>query len=249
MKINADILQILSTLETDGPNARIVGQLNRKFYLAVDKILQAAGGKWNRKAKAHVFAGDAAEILDPIITCGEVTTSRELGFFVTPSPVIQILMDLADIKADDVVLEPSAGTGALVDAIIATGASVTMVEYDMNRRQVLRDKYPHVPLVQVPDFLDTIPTFEFTKVVMNPPFTRVGKGDHLDHVQHAFRFLKPGGRLVTVLPSSIIFRQDKRYKAFRAWYECYNGVVQDLPSQSFHMSGTDVNTVVLSMVA
>ena len=33
------------------------GQLDRKLYTAVNKVLADFGGKWNRKLQVHVFDG------------------------------------------------------------------------------------------------------------------------------------------------------------------------------------------------
>ena len=45
--------------ERDGKIAGvIVQQLDRNDYVKVNKALEALGGKWNRKAKAHLFDED-----------------------------------------------------------------------------------------------------------------------------------------------------------------------------------------------
>ena len=81
---------------------------------------------------------------------------------------------------------------------------------------------------------------------MNPPFCKVGLGDHLDHVQRAYDMLVPDGVLVSVLPASVTFRQDRRYAGFRDWVLA-NGEITPLPANSFKASGTNVNTVVVKM--
>jgi 16S rRNA G1207 methylase RsmC len=103
------------------------------------------------------------------------------------------------------------------------------------------------------DFLDV--SFEpvaeknkFDRVVMNPPFLKVGKGDQLDHVQHALKMLKRGGELASIMSAGVEFRQDKRYVAFRDWVYSHAGTIERLPSRSFHASGTDVETVVVRVV-
>jgi hypothetical protein len=47
----------------------------------------------------------------------------------------------------------------------------------------------------------------------------------VNHVRHAFRMLKPGGRLVAVLTEIVLRRTD----ALRKWLEAVGGEIEDLP--------------------
>jgi len=247
MKIKEETLAILSKLEFEGNHARIVEQLDRKTYVAVNKVLMAAGGKWNRKAKAHVFPFDAAETIDNVILTGEVTTNREIGFFPTPTKIAKDLVAMGGVEEGDVVLEPSAGTGMIIDALLEVGAQVNAVEVDVAMQQQLREKYGSDIRFLSEDFMTCPPDFPCDKVIMNPPFAKTKGHDCLDHVQHAWGFLREGGTLVSVLPSGVEFRQDKRHVAFRAWVEEKGGEMTSLPALSFRPSGTDVSTLVLRM--
>jgi len=52
-----DVLAILSAADVDDTLLTMnSGQLDRKMYLAVNKVLEMMGGKWNRKQKGHVFS-------------------------------------------------------------------------------------------------------------------------------------------------------------------------------------------------
>lgn len=260
MKLDQDILRILSGLQIDGVNVKITEQLDRKLYVKVNEVLETLGGKWSKKQKAHVFAENPQASLDEVIDFGELETSREKqkadGFFETPPDLARKLVEMADVQTWHFVLEPSAGKGAIVRAALELGANVTAVERSLSRRDHLRLLYPTMdvlPFVEVwafDDFMDVNPeaVHGFPRVVMNPPFLKSGKGDHLDHVQHAFKFLYPGGVLVSVLPSSVEFRQDKRYVGFRLWVEHNMGEFTKLPAGSFKSSGTMVNAVVLRLV-
>lgn len=248
MNINPEVLGVISQLALERAtdqsyHVKITTQLDRKMYGKVNDVLEAIGGKWNRYAKAHVFPIDPTARIDGVIDTGTVDTGPELGWFPTPVDLAQTLVTMAGVKNGDHALEPSAGKGAIVLALQAAGARVTACEYDMERQGHLlehvlksRDK-----LVSVRDFLD-MRRGAFQAVVMNPPFCKVGRGDHLDHVRHAFGMLVPGGTLVSVVPSSVEFRKDRRHADFRAWIAELGGEIGSLPAGSFKESKTGVNT-------
>lgn len=255
MQIAISTLAALSTVEIEGTHVRITHQLERTLYVKVNTVLEALGGKWNRKAKAHVFPTDARSLLERAITAGEVTTNADLGFFETPLALAKQLVDLAEIEPTHVVLEPSAGAGRLVDEIQSHGAYVVAVEYDdarragLNlRRRMTHDWMTCVHVDHVADFMDFDPIEPFDRVVMNPPFCKVGKGDHIDHVRHAFEALVPGGVLVSVLPAGVQFRGDRRHTEFRAWCLEHATLIEPLPDDSFVESGTGVRTCVVKLV-
>lgn len=125
MRIDDDVLTVLSRAEINGQALILTGQLDRKMYERTNKVLEAAGGKWNRKAKAHLFDGDAANRVDEIILTGEVDIPKdEFNFFPSPPAVVARLMELAGIRFGMKVLEPNAGKGAIAYACAAAGAVV-----------------------------------------------------------------------------------------------------------------------------
>lgn len=258
MQISNEVLAVLSTLTIDGLNVKIEQQLDRKLYTKVNEVLEACGGKWNRKAKAHVFPCDAYLRIEEAIVTGEVQTHKDIGFFPTPPALAKRLVAMADVRPGMTALEPSAGTGRIVEALLAAGARVTIVERDVKMLNDLIAKVrcmgKEVFYATVDDFMDYRPSHcvtpelkgPFDRVVMNPPFLRSGLGDHLDHVRHAYGMLAPKGVLVSVLPAGVTFRGDARYKEFRRWATTH-GDVKELPDGSFEESGTSVRTVVVRL--
>lgn len=264
MKISQDVLAVISSLEIHPPVRPLAGyavkmrKLERKLYLDVNKVLEALGGKWERSAQSHIFDGDPTARIELVLVTGEVTTAKDIGFFPTPVALARQLVEMAEVRPGMTCLEPSAGTGRIVDALLAVGASVVAIERDDKMRQALTNRamdqpFPHQLWVASleRDFMHaTLAQNHFDRVVMNPPFIKCGEGDHIDHVRHAFGMLKPGGILVAVLPAGVWFRQDKRHAAFRAWLEDSNHIygLNSLPEGSFKESGTMVNTYVLKVV-
>jgi predicted RNA methylase len=242
MKVSPDVLQVLDQAHTDGPRLVLTGTLDRKLYLDTAKVLEAAGGKWNRKAKAHLFDGDAADAIETVILTGEVTsTKQQFGYFPTPAPIVQQLLDHAQIKPGMRVLEPSAGRGAIALAAVRAGAVVDCVEIQPEHGNALAAHRERNITIITADFLTTDPRPVYDRVVMNPPFARQAD---IAHVKHAWQALKPGGRLVAVMSAGITFRQTSAAVAFRSRLEALGGELHPLPEGSFKESGTGVNTVI-----
>lgn len=112
--------------------------------------------------------------------------------FPTLAALARQVVALADIRLGMSVLEPSAGTGALVRAIPA-GARVVAVELIANLARALEYM---VPDVRCGDFLamnGELGTFD--RIVMNPPFDH---GADIKHIEQARAKLKPGGWLVAI---------------------------------------------------
>lgn len=240
IKLTQEVIQVLDAAEINGTRLVLIGQLDRKLYVETNKALEALGGKWNKSAKAHVFDGDPSEAIENAILTGSVFDSnREYDFFPTPDAVADIVIDYADIGDDDIVLEPSAGDGALIRALRRRGHGwmVDFCELDAKRAATVLSGDPNTHLA-AHDFLTFQPGETYHRIVANPPFSR--RRD-LEHVTHMYELLKPGGRLVSVMASSVSFRDDHKTEAFKAQFSRYN--ILPLPQDSFKSSGTGVNTV------
>lgn len=248
MKVDNEVLFVLDNAQKEGNTLRLVGQLDRSLYTKANKVLEAAGGKWSRKAKAHIFDGDAADAMEQIILTGEITVPQDFGFFPTPAPVVARLIELAGINTGMKVLEPSAGKGAICEGLVHTGADITAIELlTTNFNELFNKKLCRVILHG--DFLDpelnaSLETYD--RVVMNPPFS---KQADIKHVLHALRFLKPDGLLVSVMSSGVAFRDNKLTTDFRALIRDRGGDIESLPEGSFKSSGTGVNTVIVTIPA
>ena len=174
----------------------------------------------------HEFYG---EVLPDAHDKGERSTSTEvakdLQFYPTPVSVINRVLDSIHLPEGCEVLEPSCGDGAILDELRKRGAKCWGVEVHAGRASAARAKGHNV---YTANFLDMNPMPQHDFVIMNPPF--YGK-HYKKHIDHAMKFLKPGGTLVSILPAT-------------AWYEhkLIKGQWQDLPVGSFKESGTNVNT-------
>ncbi|BBE51122.1 type 11 methyltransferase [Ferriphaselus amnicola] len=239
-----DVLAVLSRAETNGHALVLTGQLDRRMYERTNKVLEAAGGKWNRKAKAHLFDNEAATRVDQIILSGEVDVPKdEFNFFPSPPAVVERLMELADVSHGMRVLEPSAGKGAIAFACADAGARVDCYEL-MEENFVALAGDVRLGSVRHMDFLAQVPEASYDRVVMNPPFA---KQADIRHVLHALRFLKLGGLLVSVMAASVAFRDNKLTADFRELIRQRGGDIEALPEGAFKASGTMVRSVIVTI--
>lgn len=247
MKVEQNILEILERSALVGAMLRLPpSRLDPPTYRAVNKIIEAAGGKWSRKECAHIFDADAIDTIEPILLTGEYTrTKQDFGQFDTPEKIVGRIIELACIAPGMVVLEPSAGIGNIVDAIERAGGRAHAYEIDAKRLASCKDRCILAGGIRLRSFLADKPEPMFDVVAMNPPFA---KQADIEHVMHAAKFLKPGGRLVSVMSASIAFRTDAKTEAFRAFINSRNAQIEKLPAGAFKASGTSVNAVIVSFI-
>lgn len=166
------------------------------------------------------------------------------GYFPTPAAIIADMIDAADIGGGPVtILEPSAGSGAILDAVHKAHPDALLYSYELHAslREVLKLKgyQPHGS-----DFMEAHPEPIWDFVLMNPPFEN---GQDMAHVRHAFDMLKPGGRLVAIMSPGPFFRQDRKAQAFRDWFDDMAADKVDIPAGAFKASGTGIATVMVTI--
>jgi 16S rRNA A1518/A1519 N6-dimethyltransferase RsmA/KsgA/DIM1 with predicted DNA glycosylase/AP lyase activity len=111
----------------------------------------------------------------------------------TPSWLAADMAALADITIHDRVLEPSAGIGAIVEALEVHARYITAIELNKKMFADLIDSHPSVECLNT-NFLCQKFDNLFDRVVMNPPHRNC-----VTHVSHAASQLAEGGRLVALL--------------------------------------------------
>lgn len=251
LTIPPEVVEILRQSKIEADRLTLPpGQLDRELYQQVEKIIKAAGGKWDRKARAHVFQTDPRIMFHAALMEGKIVDEKATRqAFYTPPAIAKLVVERAELSKIHTVLEPSAGEGALVREVLKREhKSVLAIEIDATAAAKMEKTFARNVHVQVRnlDFLSyRHQGTPFDRVVMNPPFTA---GQEVDHVSAAFRLLRKGGRLVAVMSASAVSRQDGKYAQFRAGLEsnCEDVRWEDLPEKAFAESGTDVRTVLLS---
>lgn len=160
------------------------------------------------------------------------------GYFPTPRPVVEQMIAAADLAPGLRVLEPSAGSGHIADAIReAAQVELAVIEPHTTLQRILELK-GHQLIAS--DFLQHHQD-GYDRILMNPPFER---GQDMQHVQHAYELLTPGGRIVAIMSEGPFFRDAQQDRTFRAWLDDVDGQADPLPAGTFYSSDrpTGVNT-------
>lgn len=239
-RLDQDVVDVLSRAGTQGAALRLPPErLDRELYERVNKALENLGGKWNKKARAHIFPTDAQPKLAAMLNSGvSVDEKKRDQAFFTPPDLASDLVEMADVRGRNV-LEPSAGQGVLVDACMAAGATVVCcVEINAEMVAALRIKYPST--VVHGDFLTIPPPAKppYERIVMNPPFT---KNQDIAHVKHALKWLAPGGILVSLM------MPNQNRKGFQEIVEKYDPEIIEVGRGAFKESGTNIATIIVKI--
>ena len=141
-------------------------------------------------------------------------------------------------------LSPSAGQGAMIDAILKVRPRVRIwvVELMDVNRVILYKKYKDAiyMIKGTNDFLETKPTPSYDVIIANPPFT---KNQDIDHLRHMYNQLKPGGQMVCMTSKHWEQSSNKKETEFREWLmDLDNCGVLDVKANAFKSSGTSIET-------
>ncbi len=179
----------------------------------------------------------------------QVVTASQL--FPTPSALAARMVDLACLAIGMRVLEPSAGTGRILEAlpgIVPFGqvrqTALQVVAVEVSPALAARLACSGLAgTVRCADFLRCSADAEdlglFDVVLMNPPFAQ---GADIEHITHALTMLKPGGRLVALCANG-----PRQNASLRPMVEARGGEWEDLPADTFKEAGTGVRVALITM--
>ncbi|MDQ0418739.1 phospholipid N-methyltransferase/cell division protein ZapA (FtsZ GTPase activity inhibitor) [Croceifilum oryzae] len=171
----------------------------------------------------------------------EVAQTKIPSYFPTPKTIVNQMIEEADIEPSMRVLEPSAGSGHIADDLLETGAEIDVIEINYRLRDLLEQK-GHRLVGQ--DFLQFQEKNIYDRIIMNPPFE---SGLDVQHIRHAYKLLKQGGKIVALSSEGPFFRQDNISREFREFLEQNEGYSVPLPPNTFRASDrpTGVNSRLL----
>ncbi|MBF9152213.1 strawberry notch-like NTP hydrolase domain-containing protein [Novosphingobium jiangmenense] len=171
----------------------------------------------------HLQASDQIQLTSPIdeaeqFFCGldarvPTQTNRsdeqiEWQQFATPPRLAWLAARACSLGTDELVLEPSAGTGMLAVWAAKAGTHLVLNEISPLRRDCLTVAFPAARVTGhdaelIDELLD--PAIVPSAVLMNPPYSHgIGRGHDgrtgARHLRSAWSRLAPGGRLVAIMP-------------------------------------------------
>lgn len=187
------------------------------------RVLESIGGTPVSKTR-WAFDYCPLEVVQEIVASGCLPDQKAHQFYPTPESLARIAVEMAEIGEQHTCLEPSAGMGGLAD--LMPRERTHCIEVSPLHCKVLESKGHHVTQA---DFLAWTGK-HVDCIVMNPPFS---DGRWQAHLEHASPMVKPGGRLVAILPASARGRDLPGFEC--AWHGPYNN----------EFPGTSVSVVML----
>ena len=174
---------------------------------------------------------------------GRSSAGREgTDYFATPEPVGLKMVELANIRPGEDVLEPSGGHGAIARWFPGdTKNKAIEPSADLASKLSLRFSGD----VMTGMFEDHHIVNKYDAIVMNPPYGHGGK-TAADHVGKAGAHLRDGGRIVALIPTGpAADKQFDKLLSSDAMKDIYTVADIKMPSVTFERAGTKVSTRIL----
>lgn len=156
------------------------------------RVMEHIGGVWIDGA--WQFEYEPQEVIGAIAASGAIPNYQSHQYYPTPDYIAERMVEAAELVPGMSILEPSAGTGNIVDAA-PDDRNIACVEVSELHCQVLGSKGYKVHCA---DFLEW-EGGRFDRIVMNPPYSQ---GRAIAHLEKARDHLAPGGVLVALLPTT-----------------------------------------------
>ena len=219
-------------------------QLKQKAYLNAKKWIEEAGGSWNTSKQGFTWDFDANRVVQILLQGHRYNLQKEFQFFATPAKIADLAVSkFISIEPDMTILEPSAGRGALVEAVRRRCPSAVVDCYELMPENVsFLEKVEGAHIIGN-DF--TKAEGKWQRIIANPPFS--GNQD-IDHVYMMYDHLNVDGELSCIVSQHWKFTNDQKCSNFRKWLEINEADVTDIEGGEFKESGTGVATSLIHIV-
>jgi len=148
------------------------------------------------KTQAHVVPIIKPRVLLPEIKEIEfIAVDKSTECHITPLEIAERMVDYLNLDVFHTVLEPSFGTGRLIEALLMQDHDNGLITgIERNIGLLKRNKHDIEVIRQ--DFMD-FKGREFDRIIMNPPFSR---GNAERHIRKAQEVLSEDGEIVAIVP-------------------------------------------------
>lgn len=215
-------------------------QFNKKSYAEAKKWIEEAGGSWQGgKVQGFTFPFNAERVFNILHEGKRCNLQQEFQFFATPPEVADWLVMLAGgVHEDEKVLEPSAGTGAIIDAIHRSCNDLVVDCFElMPENKELLSKKSNINILG--DDFTTYDLGLYDKIIANPPFS---KNQDIRHVKRMYEHLNNGGTVAAIMSCHWKIASEKECADFREWLKDVHAKICDIEEGSFKQSGTGIET-------
>lgn len=215
------------------------GKPDLQKSLQVDAANEALAVKARRivsileRLNVHVLTAEHDYLGQLYETFFRYTGGNTIGQYFTPRHVARMMADLVEVRREDIVLDPSCGTGGFLIAAM----NRIQIEDNLSRTQVVKiirknliglDKEPVTAALCVANMIlrgdgttgihradcftwKDYPIGKATVVLLNPPFPHRRTDTPPEaFVERALEGLKNGGRLAIIIPTSLLVKKEMR---------------------------------------
>lgn len=219
-------------------------KFNKKKYAEAKKWIEEAGGSWQGgKIQGFTFPFNAERVFGILHAGKRCNLQQDYQFFATPNELADWLVMLAGgVHEEERVLEPSAGTGAIVDAIHRSCRDVVIDCFELmpENKEILAKK--NNIRILGDDFTLYNIGETYDKIIANPPFSR---NQDVRHVKVMYDLLAKGGVVAAIMSTHWLNALENECAVFRKWVDEVGGKVYEIEEKTFKGSGTVVDTIAL----
>ena len=223
-----------------------MGKLTDEEYQKLKPIIEMLGGHWREKYNCFVLNENAASTLRAYKATGmdipnECTAREKIQFYPAPESVAKKVVDLAEIKPHQIVLNPYARIGDIAD-YLPQSSTVLCVDDHEAHIDILTSKGYVTCKMAFPDYYNS--SIKYDRIVMNPPFANQ---EDIRSILMAWNMLDDGGILVSTLSENALYYHTPISDEFRRFRAKTNAEIVELPTNSFAESGSTIDAVIIKI--
>lgn len=225
-----------------------VGPMTDEEYFLLKPIVAYLGGHWREKYRSFVFEDDIKEKFEDCLLNGfqisdDYKYKEKNQFYPTPKNIAKRVVELAEIKDGNTVLEPSAGRGGLLDQIDVRCNIIAVEPLDDNVKVLVEKGYECVTTT-FEDFYEHNKQKQFERIVMNPPFS---EQRDIKHLLMAYELLKEDGILTAIISENALYYRTDWSDKLNEFLKETDAYIEPIPTRSFKESGTAIETIIVKI--